>query len=194
MNIDITTVCEKRVKSTISWVVNKANETQLQLDVDQLSFLPSSDQRVLVKDISSSAGVLISKVDIAHLFSDLLDLKQFKNVDKSNHQVIPDLSPELLTRRVSDFNQKRKFVMVNEPKELIGPFSEPDETLIRDFILFCKVTGFWLLSPDDVILGRTQREVATDDDDDGMSYIESLLSISVVATHPDYRGTIEVLV
>lgn len=193
MNIDITTVCEKRVKSTVSWVVNKANDTQLQLDVDQIYLHTSSDKRILVKDVSSSSGVLISKLDIANLFPSNIDLRPFKYVDKSKQQITPELSPEQLTSRVNEFNKNRAIEMVNEIKDELGVFVETDESLLRDFFLFCKVTGFWELSPDEVTIGRTISEIQTEDGDD-ISLIEERVIITVVVTHPHYCGTVEALV
>lgn len=192
MNIDITSICERRLKSTFAWVVNKVNDTELELDVDQLSLNPSSDKRILVKDVSSPSGVLVSKVDISNLFSDTLDLRPFKNIDKSKHQTNRDLSQEQLVNRVNSFNKARKFQMVTVSGDYSGNFAETDEELLSNFFLFCKVVGFWELNPDDVTMVKTITEVPSDDD--GMSFIEERIVMTVVGTHPYYCGTIEVLI
>lgn len=192
MNIDITSICERRLKSTFAWVVNKVNDAELELDVDQLSLNPSSDKRILVKDVSSPSGVLVSKVDISNLFSDTLDLRPFKNIDKSKHQTNRDLSQEQLVNRVNSFNKARKFQMVTVSGDYSGNFAETDEELLSNFFLFCKVVGFWELNPDDVTMVKTITEVPSDDD--GMSFIEERIVMTVVGTHPYYCGTIEVLI
>lgn len=192
MNIDITSICERRLKSTFAWVVNKVNDAELELDVDQLSLNPSSDKRILVKDVSSPSGVLVSKVDISNLFSDALDLRPFKNIDKSKHQTNQDLSQEQLVNRVNSFNKARKFQMATVSGDYSGNFAETDEELLSNFFLFCKVVGFWELGPDDVTMVKTITEVPSDDD--GMSFIEERIVMTVVGTHPYYCGTIEALI
>ena len=177
MIADINLVNERILKQLFIYQLNKVNHSNLDIDVDSVHFAKTSDNRVLLRDNSSPAGVVINKISINDLFGEELDLSQFKNL-KVNQQIKGSFYPDELNRVLSDFNTKMSKVTVTEENDVIEGFRGVPEDILNVFVLFCKVTGFFGLKAKDISLTKE----------------DNVLTIEIPSTHLLFSGQLKVLV
>lgn len=171
MSVDVINISGKRIKKLILNVYNRTNESKLNADLDKFVFEPVGDDKVLLQDPITKRGVLFSKINIKTLFPDNIDISPFKN----------NLSYSRQPMSVSDvdrFNEKHNENIVNEEMNILkSPTGFPIDD-VKEFVLFCRVFGFYELDVGDVTLIRSN----------------DILYISVNETHPVYYGVLEVKV
>lgn len=177
MIADINLVNDRILKQLFIYQLNKVNHSNLRIDVDSVHFAKTSDNRVLLRDNSSPAGVVINKISINDLFGEELDLSQFKNL-KVNQQIKGSFYPDELNRVLSDFNTKMSKVTVTEENDVIEGFRGVPEDILNVFVLFCKVTGFFGLKAKDISLTKE----------------DNVLTIEIPNTHLLFSGQLKVLV
>ena len=177
MIADINLVNERILKQLFIYQLNKVNHSNLQIDVDTVHFAKTSGNKVLLRDNSSPAGVVINKISINDLFGEEVDLRQFKNL-KVNQQIKGNFYQDELSRVINDFNAKMSKVTVTEENDVIEGFRGVPEDILNDFVLFCKVTGFFGLKAKDISLTKE----------------DSVLTIEIPSTHLLFSGQLKVLV
>lgn len=177
MIADINLVNENILKSVFINKLNKVNNSNLQIDLDNVHFAKTSDNRVLLRDNSSPAGVVVNKICLTELFGEELDLSQFKTL-KVNQQIKGNFYQNELSEVIRDFNSKMCKVTVTEQNDVIEGFRGVPEEILNDFTLFCKVTGFFGLKAKDVSLTKE----------------DNVLTIEVPSTHLLFSGQLKVLV
>lgn len=177
MIADINLINERILKQLFIYQLNKVNHSNLDIDVDSVHFAKTSDNRVLLRDNSSPAGVVINKISINDLFGEELDLSQFKNL-KVNQQIKGSFYPDELNCVLSDFNTKMSKVTVTEENDVIEGFRGVPEDILNVFVLFCKVTGFFGLKAKDISLTKE----------------DNVLTIEIPSAHLLFSGQLKVLV
>lgn len=177
MIADINLVNDRILKQLFIYQLNKVNHSNLRIDVDTVHFAKTSDNRILLRDNSSPAGVVINKISINDLFGEELDLSQFKTL-KVNQQIKGSFYQDELNRVISDFNTKMSKVTVTEENDVIEGFRGVPEDILNDFVLFCKVTGFFGLKAKEVSLTKE----------------DNVLIIEIPNTHLLFSGQLKVLV
>ena len=177
MIADINLINENILKQVFINKLNKVNNSNLQIDLDSVHFAKTSDNRVLLRDNSSPAGVVVNKICLTELFGEELDITQFKTL-KVNQQIKGDFYQNELGEVINNFNSKMSKVTVTEQNDVVEGFRGIPEEILNDFVLFCKVTGFFGLKAKDVSLTKE----------------DNVLTIEVPSTHLLFSGQLKVLV
>ena len=177
MIADINLINENILKQVFINKLNKVNNSSLQIDLDSVHFAKTSDNRVLLRDNSSPAGVVVNKICLTELFGEELDLSQFKPL-KVNQQIKGNFYQNELSEVINNFNSKMSKVTVTEQNDVVEGFRGIPEEILNDFVLFCKVTGFFGLKAKDVSLTKE----------------DNVLTIEVPSTHLLFSGQLKVLV
>ncbi|QDH47162.1 hypothetical protein PQC07_gp183 [Aeromonas phage D3] len=178
MNIEISTICRKRLKRSVICLYNDLTDDTLDVAVDPLTLHNHNDSCILVKDGLSHGGLLVDKIDLKDLFPGTLDIRHYKGQNKDHHQVVMDTSQEGLNRFINDFSAKHDCDMVGLNHPLLNDPVSYSKELLRNFVLFCRLHGFWELDAVDLSLHMDEEK----------------LYMTVVKTHPVYTGSIEVLI
>ena len=178
MNVNLVTAFGATVKSSILSVMNEYNDIRTNVPVSNVEFFHSSDKHTLLKELTTTAGVLVNKISISSLLPSKLDITSFKNIDKARFRLQSDFEIEVLQKKILDFNEKREIPLIGlKESECVNKLDVPEDTW-NDFILFCRVYGFWILNAEELVLNK----------------IDDTLFIGVVPTHPIYKGSVEVKV
>lgn len=178
MNADLINVSEDVVKSCVLSVTAELNGVELSVPVNTVHFRHSSDEHLLLKDNNSVGGVALEKINLRSLLPKVMDVTPFQVVDKGSFQLDHDQPLEELQLAVNEFNDLRDIPLLGINEDVLKKVTDVPVELARNFVLFCKVHGFWLLDIGDVVLAQN----------------ENTLFITVVGTHPIYKGTVEVTV
>lgn len=173
--IDIITVNQLGLKYDVMRLFNELNDTEIQTDLNGLGFISSGEERVILKDLFSHRGILSKKINIGSFFPKNIDLTVFK--DQGLIKQI-DASQTDMGSFINAFPTEPNKPLIKYPDDVIAVPDSFDETLVKQFYLFCRVLGFWELQISDVMLGKQDNK----------------LFISVVNTHPIFTGTVEVTV
>lgn len=174
MNIEISNVCQDRVKEVAIGQQRAYCSHELNIQKDAISLVRSGNNHILVKDTDSNAGVLISKLDLGTMFPDVIDIRPFKKLNRT--QVTAEYPPEAARTLVSEFNKELECELLLVDCDVLKRPTQYTAELLREFILFCRVYGFWQLDASDL-------DMCIDND---------VLYISVVNTHEHYTGNIKV--
>lgn len=176
MSVDIVNINEHFIKKSVISLVEMVNDANLSgIDTGMVNFkhLDFNDS-LLLTDGFSNLSIVGDKIDIVNIFPPNIDLQQFKQSwTNSNHT--PEIT-ENVQEEINNFNQlypDLRLALIAD--ETVIP-EGIDVELAKDFILFCKVTGFYELNLTDVSITREGEKV----------------TFSVVSTHPVYKGFIEV--
>jgi hypothetical protein len=132
MIADINLVNERILKQLFIYQLNKVNHSNLQIDVDSVHFAKTSGNKVLLRDNSYPAGVVINKISINELFGEELDLRQFKNL-KVNQQIKGNFYQDELRRVINDFNPKNPVTLQNKTKSFRMSSGTPLKPSITSF-------------------------------------------------------------
>ena len=178
MSVGLIDISDKAIQGAVIRVLNELNETTLQVDLDTLEFVPGSDSYLTLLEGGVRAGVLIGKVNISELFVSNLDLGPFKQRSLIKQQVRSEYELNEAQTLVSDFNNSRDIPLLQLAPDGYDVPEGIAEDVAKDFLLFCRVFGFWELNFQNTILNKQ----------------DGILHISVVETHPVYTGSLEVLV
>ncbi|EBY9764020.1 hypothetical protein D5W64_12980 [Salmonella enterica subsp. enterica serovar Saintpaul] len=171
MSVDVINISGRRIKKLILNVYNRTNGSKLNADLDKFVLEPVGDDKVLLQDPITKRGVLFSKINIATLFPNNIDISPFKN------RLVYSRQP-MSVNDVECFNEKHGETIVSGEMDILkSPTGFPIDD-VRDFVLFCRVFGFYELDVGDVTLIRSG----------------DILYISVNETHPVYYGVLEVKV
>lgn len=171
MSVDIINTNTKRIKEYVINLYNKANQTEVNPDLDQLVFENIGDDKVILQDPATKRGVVFKKIDITSLFTKIIDLRPFK---EKREMSLGGMHPSNVDR----FNDKHNHQLVSpEVNILKSPTGFPVED-VKEFVLFCRVFGFYELDIGDVTLIRSGET----------------LYISINDTQPLYYGVLEVKV
>lgn len=174
MNIEISNVCQDRVKEVAINQQRGYCSHELNIQKDNISLVRSGGNHILVKDTDSSAGVLINKLDLATMFPDVIDIRPFKKLEGG--QATTEYSPEATSAFVSEFNKELECELLLTNCDVLKRPTRYTVELLREFVLFCRVYGFWQLDASDL-------DMCIDND---------VLHIAVVNTHEHYTGNIKV--
>lgn len=170
MTVELNNIDKVKIKKELIECINFVNRTNLKPEPSELlltsSLIPNS---CLLKQLDNGRGVFFNKISLNLLFPDTVDLSFVRNnVDKET-QVSKEYDIETGPSCTRSFLKKTE----NNYHVPLGY----DEKAVKCFYLFCKVTGFFDLSIDDVNLTR----------------IENTLTIDVLPDHAYYKGMITVL-
>lgn len=177
MIADINLVNERLLKQMFIYQLNKVNNSQLQIDPDDVHFAKTGNNLILLRDNHTPAGVVITKIDLSTLFGEQIDIRSFKDL-KLNNQIKGNFYSNELESVINDFNSKMSKVTVTEENDVIEGFKGVPENILNDFVLFCKVTGFFGLKAKDI----------------GLTKEDDVLTIEVPKTHLLFSGQLKVLV
>lgn len=172
MTVNIVTFLEQDLKNSVVEIFNETNETAYQPDTQLHTFVSTGDDKtVILQGPFDGRGVIVDKVNIAHLFMNTIDLKTFKTRRVQQTEVITETNIDLI-------NQKHGIKLMVGKEALLPDNGRYPQNVVDDFNLFCRVTGFFELSIYDVVLSH-----------DG-----HVMHISVVPSHKLFTGSIEVQV
>ncbi|QYN79981.1 hypothetical protein PQD71_gp088 [Kosakonia phage Kc263] len=172
MSIDIVNVSETRLKKLAISLFNQVNKTDVDVPLTDLSFERTTiDGKVLLQNPSTKTGVIMNKIRIEDLFPKTLDLRPFMTTFVKN-------APVLASTDVDALNQRHATVIALQEANLLNSATMFDEALVKKFILFCRVFGFYELGIGDVTLNE----------------YDGKMGIAVVSTHALFTGYLEVLV
>lgn len=171
MSVDVINVSGMRIKRLILDVYNKTNNSNMNADLEKYVLEPVGDDKVILQDPMTKRGVVFNKIDLSRVFPPNLDIRPFKN--KLEHT-----EGSMSVAGAERFNEKHSGYLVDPEVDILkSPTGFPVED-VKEFILFCRVFGFYELDIGDVTLIRT----------------DDIFYISVNATHPVYYGVLEVKV
>lgn len=171
MSVDVINIGSERIKRYALDLYNKANQSNIEMDVDRLTFESVGDDKVMLQDTVTKRGVLISKISLQGLFPNVIDLRPFKH---NRHTALGIMHPTNTTH----FNEKHEATLVDPEVNILKSSTGFPIEDIKEFILFCRVFGFYELDIGDVTLIRSN----------------DTLYISVNDTHALYTGVLEVKV
>lgn len=171
MSVDVINIGSERIKRYALDLYNKANQSNIEMDVDRLTFESVGDDKVMLQDTVTKRGVLISKISLQSLFPNVIDLRPFK------HNRLTALGIMHPTN-AAHFNEKHEATLVDPEINILKSSTGFPIEDIKEFILFCRVFGFYELDIGDVTLIRSN----------------DTLYISVNDTHALYTGVLEVKV
>lgn len=172
MSVDIINVSLNHIKQIPIDVFNNVNKTQVSPPLTDLDFQSTGeDGTVLLNNPTCKGGVVINKIALDQLFSKEVDLRPF--IKGSNRK-----TSELFANQVDDFNTKHSTEVVMVEANILNAPTVFDVELVKNFVLFCRVFGFYELGIGDVNLNQN----------------DGKMIISVPSTHKLFTGYIEVLV
>lgn len=178
MTVDIISISSLDCKESAVTLANDVNDKELSINPAALQPIPAGGQyKSLLMDPVTRLGLLIKKVKLQDIFPSPIDIKPFS---KSTGSQLPPFNKgeESIAGDVASFNAKHGSELLHVEKDILNnPSSYPKEW-VRDFVQFCRVTGFFDLGIADVTLSKS----------------DNVLMISVVETNTLYAGQIEVLV
>lgn len=171
MSIDVINVTAAHIKQLIVDLFNKINKVNSAPDLEHLSVEKLSDNKVMLQNPMSHTGVVFNKIHLNNLFPDIVTLRNFK-------EGLSNQAPILEAEHVDKFNTKHNRILTSVEMDILRTPTTAPLDVVKDFILFCRVFGFYELDIGDVTL---------------MSQ-EGKLIISVNPTNKLFTGYIEVLV
>lgn len=172
MSVDIVNVSSTQIKRMALSLFNEVNGTNVDVPLSDLVFEKSpAEGKMLLQNPATKSGVLLSKINIQDLFYKSLSISNFTGEQVGNVPVLGRSDIEAL-------NDKHSTQLVVEEADILNVPTSLDAELVKKFILFCRVFGFYELGIGDVTLNM---------------YDEKMV-ISVVPTHAVFTGHIEVRV
>lgn len=178
MTVDIISISSLDCKVSAVTLANEVNDKTLSLDPASLRPVTTANpMQSLLMDPVVRLGILINKVRLENLFPSPIDIRSF---EKSTGSQLPPFNKGQaeVVGDVASFNAKHGAELLNPEHDILNnPTSYPKE-VVKDFVQFCRVTGFFDLSIADVILSK----------------YDGVLHITVVDTHTLYTGKLEVFV
>lgn len=171
MTVDVVNINDRDVKRHVISLFEKANNITVTGDTDNLGLLQVTDAESMLQDMSTRNGVLFKKIPLGSILPKTLDLRPFKTKTEGK-------APELQPKDVSAFNTKYGSELVAEEKDILSGQTPFTVEQVKDFVLFCRVFGFFELDISDVTL----------------IHYDGVMNITPNHTHKLYTGSIEVLV
>ncbi|QZA70595.1 hypothetical protein AH04_114 [Erwinia phage AH04] len=172
MNVDAVNLTLTQLKSLGLSAFNKLNGVVTSLPPSSLIFTKASaDDKVLLQDVQSKAGVLMNKISLGSIFPDGIDIRPYKKAIVQEQNQVNELTAAALNTKYATT------LTVNDP-DVLDTATGFDPASVRDFLTFCRVFGFYELTLNSVHL----------------STIDGKLIISVNSTHDYFTGFVEVLV
>jgi len=170
MTIDVINVDGRVIKSAVLKAFEKLNDVKVSPNLGLLSIEPVCDKNVMLQDPNTKSGVVLHKVKLRDFFPKTISVRAFKNVTTNAQALTPE--------EVNGFNEKYGVELVNAEKDVLKGMSQAPVETVRNFILFCRVFGFYELDIGDVSIYEHN----------------GVMTISVNDTNKFFTGYIEVLV
>lgn len=171
MSIDIINVNGRHTKQLAVDAFNRVNGINANPDFRQLEFESSSvEGTVILHNPSTQKGVVANKISLGDLFPKTVDLRPFKTRTGN--------LPEATKDAVQLINAKHNTELAHVGKDVFKGRTNITEEEAKNFLLFCRVFGFYELDVSDFTI---------------FSY-DGKMAMSVNPSHKLYTGFIEVLV
>lgn len=171
MNVDVISVTADKIKRAVIKLFNLVNGTHSNPELPQLSFERLGDDKVILQNPDTGSGVVINKIPISSIFPQIVSVREFKAGITSN-------APIISNEHVDRFNLRHERVIVGAEVDVFKYQTPVSTETAKDFLLFCRVFGFYELDIGDVSLISE----------------EGKLIISVNSTNKLFTGYLEVLV
>lgn len=172
MNIDIVNVNKLQLKRIVVSLFNELNQTNVDVPLSNLVFEKTpAEGKVLLQNPSSKMGVLLNKINLQDLFPKMINLRPFSEPLDANATLLKQID-------VAALNAKHATELVTEEADILNAPTSFDTELVKKFVLFCRVFGFYELGIGDVTLNMQ----------------DDVLTIMVVPAHTVFTGYVEVLV
>lgn len=178
MSIQLMNVFDLTVKRDLVNGFNEFNSEERTPVLEYTFFHEVGPEHLSLMEGTTHAGFVSNKIEVTHLLPPKLSIRDFKGEKKHNSQIPMLTDKAAILELVSCFNSSRDIQNADIEQRYQMLPETLTEDVFRDFMLFCKVYGFWVLTWEEVSLLKQ----------DGVLYI------SVDHTHSTYKGTLEVLV
>lgn len=171
MPTNFVTLCHDDLKGSVIDMFNDVNDSNYpNQNLTEIFQETGDDKTILMCNPIDKLGVVFDKIKLSTLFTNKVDIRTFKD-----RRVIQS---ELMTRdRLEALNEKHG-VNIEFKKFIPKPNSSYSKEIVDNFNLFCRATGFYELTLDDLIISMN----------------DNVMTISVVQTNKFYTGSIEVTV
>ncbi|QGH71950.1 hypothetical protein N1M2_87 [Klebsiella phage N1M2] len=146
MTVDVISISREDIRNYVVDLYEIANGCRATVDTSSLEPERICDGTTMMQNSQTKSGVLINKINIADLFPNTIDITQYK----APHGVLSVMQGD----DADSFNNKHGKLLVSPEMDVLKsqtPFAVED---IKDFILFCRVYGFWELDIGSVTLIR----------------------------------------
>lgn len=172
MSVDIINVNQLHLKRMALSLFNELNGTAVDVPLSNLVFEKTpATGKVLLQNPTTKTGILMNKINIKDLFPKTLNIQPFLSALEGNATVLDDTD-------VSGLNSKHSTELVTQEADILNVPTSFDTEVVKLFVLFCRVFGFYELGIGDVTLNRR----------------EDTLTIMVVPNHTVFTGYVEVMV
>lgn len=172
MSIDIVNVSKLQLKRIVLSLFNELNQTNVDVPLSNLVFEKTpAEGKVLLQNPTSKMGVLLNKINIQDLFPKMINLRPFTQAEEGNAILLEQAD-------VPTLNAKHATELVTDEADILNAATSFDNALVKKFVLFCRVFGFYELGIGDVTLNMQ----------------DDVLTIMVVPTNTVFTGYVEVLV
>lgn len=172
MAVDVLNISGAIVKQTAIALFNEVNNMNENFPLDNIFVgKGSAEESILLQVGQSSSGLTLNKILIQDILPPIVDLTPFK---VKSVQVAKELGPKDVKR----FNNRYGAFMVADEIDVLQSANNYPIELVRDWVLLCRVLGFYELDIGDVTLAK----------------VDDIMYVSVNATHGIYSGYIEVRV
>lgn len=171
-SLDVLNITSSHLKQIGVDAFNKTTQGNASPPLSQLDFKRTGDNsKVLLQDPVTKSGIVMSKIDISTIFPKTVSIQEFKT-----EQICTALP--VYKGYAARMNARYSVAVVSEEIVLINANTNLSIDLIKNFVTFCRVYGFFELKLNDVNLI----------DDSGK------LIIIVNESNPLFTGRLEVLV
>lgn len=172
MSLDIINVSDAQLKRLGLSIFNRVNQRDVDVPLSDLVFEKTTDNdKVLLQNPMTKSGILMKKIALQDIFPAGINLRPFKIRFVKNAQ-------EMTADDVAMINERHATDIVTIEADILDNPTSYDIELVKDFVLFCRVFGFYELGISDVTLNK----------------YDGKLTIMVVPTHTLFTGYIEVLI
>lgn len=172
MSVDVLNITLSDVKLAAVDMHNQINGRSDNIPVDHVTVTKAPIEDALYMNTGSrGVGVIMDKILLQDILPSVVDLRPFK---------IPTVSvgKEFGPEDVDGFNNRYNAEMLAVEKDILKSATNFDIELLKNWVLFCRVLGFFELDVGDVSLFMA----------------EGKMYVSVNPTNAIYSGYVEVLV
>lgn len=147
---------ETVIKHCVVTGYNKINKTSLLVNPAILSVVESTiDDRNMIIDPVTKAGLLFERIDISTLIPKGMDISSFKDDKAFNHQ-LQELTPE----QIVSYNEKIQEQLISNYENNFSNLNEYDMDTLKKYAVFCRLMGFFDLDITDVKLHVSEGTLA----------------------------------
>lgn len=172
MSVDVLNITLDDVKLAAIDMHNQINNRSENISLNHATITKAPLENTLFMNTGSrGVGVLMDKILLQDILPSVIDLRPFLTPIVS---VAKEFGPE----DVDGFNKRYNAEMLAVEKDILQSATNLDVELIKNWVLLCRVLGFFELDIGDVTLFMA----------------EGKMYVSVNPTHAIYSGYVEVLV